>query len=104
MLEDIYSTKLAKTIFYHDRPKRSDEHPTMKPILLLVPMIKNSTNYGQLVVDLFGGSGSTLIASEQTGRTCHIMELDPKFVDVIIKRWETLTGQKAKLIKQGEQK
>jgi site-specific DNA-methyltransferase (adenine-specific) len=104
MLDDIYSTKLSKTIFYHDRPKRSDEHPTMKPILLLVPMIKNSTNYGQLVVDFFGGSGSTLIASEQTGRTCHMMELDPKFVDVIIKRWETLTGQKAKLIKKGEQK
>lgn len=98
MLDDIYSTKLAKTIFYHDRPKASDEHPTMKPILLLVDIIKNSSDYGQLVVDFFGGSGSTLIASEQTGRTCHIMELDPKFADVIIKRWETLTGQKAVLL------
>jgi site-specific DNA-methyltransferase (adenine-specific) len=102
MLDDIYSTKLAKTIFYHDRPKSSDEHPTMKPILLLVEMIKNSSDYGQTVVDYFGGSGSTLIASEQTGRTCYTMELDEKFADVIIKRWETLTGQKAVLVKKGE--
>ena len=69
----------------------------MKPIDLLVQLIKNSSKENQLIVDLFGGSGSTLIAAEQTNRICYTMELDPKYCDVIIRRWEKLTGQKAKL-------
>lgn len=81
-----------------DRPKRSDEHPTMKPVELVARAIQNSSNKGDQVLDLFGGSGTTLIACEQTGRECFMMELDPHYVDVIIKRWENFTGQKAVLI------
>ena len=81
-----------------DRPKRSDEHPTMKPVELVARAITNSSDKGNLVLDLFGGSGTTLIASEETGRRCFMMELDPKYVDVIIGRWEDLTGQKAVLL------
>lgn len=73
-----------------------DLHPTMKPIKLLEYLIKNSSAEGDIILDLFGGSGSTLIACEQTNRKCYMCELDPKYVDVIIKRWENLTGQKAK--------
>ena len=71
----------------------------MKPIDLLVYLIKNSSKENDLILDLFGGSGSTLIAAEQTKRTCYMMELDPKYCDVIIKRWENLTNQKATLEK-----
>ena len=70
----------------------------MKPVELVVRAIKNSSKPGNIVIDLFGGSGTTLIASEQTGRKCRMMELDPKYCDVIIKRWETLTGKKAELL------
>ena len=80
------------------RPKKSEEHPTMKPVELVVRAIKNSSRPGNIVIDLFGGSGTTLIASEQTGRKCRMMELDPKYCDVIIKRWETFTGKKAELL------
>lgn len=75
-----------------------DVHPTMKPLKLLCDKIKISSNKNGGVLDLFGGSGSTLIACEQLDRTCYMMELDPKYCDVIIKRWETLTGEKAVLI------
>lgn len=78
-----------------DRPKRSDEHPTMKPVALVARAITNSSAKGNLVLDLFGGSGTTLIAAEETGRACRMMELDPKYVDVIINRWEQITGGKA---------
>jgi len=81
-----------------DRPRDSKLHPTMKPIALCEKGIQNSSNIGQGVLDLFGGSGSTLIACEQTNRNCYMMELDEKYCDVIIKRWETLTGKKAVLI------
>lgn len=87
------------TVLEYDKPTRNAEHPTMKPIDLLVYLIKNSSKENSLIVDLFGGSGSTLIAAEQTKRICYMMELDPKYCDVIIKRWETLTGQKAELKK-----
>lgn len=87
------------TVLEFDKPTRNAEHPTMKPIDLLVYLIKNSSKESNLIVDLFGGSGSTLIAAEQTKRICYMMELDPKYCDVIIKRWETLTGQKAELKK-----
>ena len=80
------------------RPKKSEEHPTMKPVELVARAITNSSKKGDIVIDLFGGSGTTLIASEQTDRCCRMMELDPKYVDVIVNRWEELTGEKAELI------
>ncbi len=77
------------------RPRRSDEHPTMKPIELVVRAIQNSSRADDNVIDFFGGSGTTLIAAEKTKRRCFMMELDPKYCDVIIRRWEALTGIKA---------
>lgn len=73
-------------------------HATQKPIKLSATAIENTTNENDIILDVFGGSGSTLIACEQLDRTCYMMELDPKYCDVIIKRWETLTGEKAVLI------
>lgn len=87
------------TVLEFDKPSRNAEHPTMKPIDLLVYLIKNSSKENDIILDLFGGSGSTLIAAEQIQRTCYTMELDPKYCDVIIRRWENLTGQKAILEK-----
>lgn len=80
--------------------KEQGNHPTPKPIELIAKALKNSSKNGDKVLDSFGGSGSTLIACEQLDRKCYMMELDPKYCDVIIKRWETLTGKKAKLIKE----
>lgn len=71
-----------------DRPKRSDEHPTMKPVQLVARAIMNSSNQGDVILDLFGGSGTTMIAAEQTGRKSMLMELDPKYVDVIVNRYK----------------
>lgn len=81
-----------------NKPLKNDLHPTMKPIKLLARLIQNSSNKGDAVLDLFGGSGSTLIACEQLGRVCYTSELDPRFVDVIIERYETFTGKKAVLL------
>ena len=72
-----------------------EEHPTMKPIRLLAKLIANSTKPGDTVLDAFGGSGSTLIACEQIGRVCKIVELDEKYASVIVDRWERFTGGKA---------
>ena len=77
------------------KPQKSDLHPTMKPVRLLARLIRNSTNEGDIVLDLFGGSGSTLMACEQMGRRCRIVELDPAFCDTIVRRWEAFTGGKA---------
>ena len=77
-------------------------HPTMKPVELIVNAILNSTKEKEIVLDLFGGSGSTLIAYEQTGRSARIMELDEHYCDVIIKRWENLTGYRAELINENK--
>ena len=87
------------TVLEFDKPLRNAEHPTMKPVDLLVYLIKNSSKENHLILDLFAGSGSTLIAAEQVQRNCYAMELDPKYCDVIIKRWENLTGEKAILKK-----
>ena len=76
-------------------------HPTQKPIALATRAIKNSYGVGNIVLDLFGGSGSTLMACEQTDRICYMMELDPIYCDVIIKRWEDYTDKKAELINEG---
>lgn len=74
-------------------------HATQKPVKLAATAIEETTDEGDTVLDCFGGSGSTLIACEQLNRKCRMMELDPKYCDVIIKRWEQLTGQKAELVK-----
>jgi DNA modification methylase len=86
------------SIFFHEKPKRSSEHPTMKPVGLIEKMLKSSARPGDIVIDAFGGSGSTLIAADRLGMSARLMELDAKFVDVIVKRWEDFTGRKAKLL------
>ena len=82
-----HSDRSQTTVMEFDKPKKNDLHPTMKPVEMLVYLLKNSSKRGDLVMDTFGGSGSTLIACEQTGRVCRTMELDPKYCDVIRKRW-----------------
>jgi len=78
-----------------DKPLRSDDHPTMKPVALIERFVRNSSRPGEVVLDPFGGSGSTLIACERLGRICRTLELDPRFVDVIVARWEQFTGRQA---------
>lgn len=90
------------TILEFDKPSRNGEHPTMKPVALFEYQLLNNTKGGDIVLDSFGGSGTTLIAAEKNGRIARIMELDPKYVDVIVKRWEEFTGQKAVLESTGE--
>lgn len=87
-----------KSVWEIDKPVKSDLHPTMKPIRLIENAILNSSAENDCVMDLFGGSGSTLIACEQLDRTCYMMEYEPHYIDVIIKRWEEFTGEKAELI------
>ena len=87
------------TVWEFKRPKASREHPTMKPVKLLKYPIRNSSKVGQNVLDPFGGSGSTLLACELTKRNCFMMEIDPRYCDVIVKRWEDLTEDKAVAIK-----
>ena len=82
-------------IWNYNKPRVNDLHPTMKPVELVERAIMNSSKTRDIVLDLFGGSGTTLIACEKTGRQARLMELDPKFVDVIVKRWEEYTGQQA---------
>jgi site-specific DNA-methyltransferase (adenine-specific) len=83
------------TNFEFNRPLINDIHPTMKPVLLIAKLIENSSRKGEIVLDLFGGSGTSLIACEQLDRRCFMMELDPRYCDVIIKRWEDSTEGKA---------
>ena len=91
------------TILEFDRPQRSGEHPTMKPVDLFEYQILNNTKGSDLVLDSFAGSGTTLIACEKNRRDARLMELDPKYCDVIVKRWEEYTGKKATLEATGEQ-
>ncbi|WAC72378.1 site-specific DNA-methyltransferase [Roseateles sp. SL47] len=77
------------------KPQKNDLHPTMKPVELVERAIRNSSRPGNVVLDPFGGSGTTLIAAEKSGRVARLIELDPKYVDVIVRRWEDFTGQKA---------
>ena len=93
------SDRKQSTVWNHDKPQRNGEHPTMKPISLIEYPIGNSSAVGSIVCDFFGGSGSTLIACEKLGRRCYTMELDPKYCDVILKRWEDYSGHKAELSK-----
>lgn len=82
-------------VWEYNKPVKNDIHPTMKPVELVERAINNSSKIGDIVLDGFGGSGSTLIACEKTGRCARLMELDPKYCDVIVKRWEEWTGKKA---------
>ena len=86
------------TLMHFDKPLVNAEHPTMKPVSLVAYLVSNNTKPGEIVLDAFGGSGSTLIACEQTGRVCYMMELDPKYCDVIVRRWEQFTGSVAEKI------
>lgn len=98
LCKDCIQPNVPISIIRENKPSKSAEHPTMKPIKLLAHLIINSSKKGQNVLDLFGGSGSTLIACEELNRKCYMMEYDPKYCDVIIKRWEELTGNKAEKI------
>ncbi|MBQ3807848.1 MAG: site-specific DNA-methyltransferase, partial [Kiritimatiellae bacterium] len=82
-----YSDRSQTTVMEFNKPKKNDVHPTMKPVEMLCYLIGNSSKRGDTVLDTFGGSGSTLIACERTGRVCKCVELDPKYCDVIRKRW-----------------
>ncbi len=84
-------------VWFYNKPRVNDLHPTMKPVELVERAVKNSSKSRDIVLDLFGGSGTTAIACEKTNRHARLMELDPKFVDVIVKRWEDFTGKKAVL-------
>nr|WP_314638687.1 site-specific DNA-methyltransferase [uncultured Olsenella sp.] len=94
---DWLSDRSQTTVLEFDRPSRSEEHPTMKPVPLMAYQVANSTRKGGTVLDTFGGSGSTMMACEQVGRRCLTMELDPHYCDVIIARWEGMTGGTATL-------
>lgn len=91
------------TILEFDKPSRNGEHPTMKPVALFEYQMLNNTKGGDIVLDSFGGSGTTLIAAEKNGRVARLMELDPKYCDVIVKRWEDFTGKKAELVTTNEE-
>ena len=84
-----------KSIWKFDKPRKCDLHPTMKPIPLVANALLNSSKENDIILDAFGGSGTTIMACEQTKRNARLMEFDPKYVDVIIDRWEKFTGQKA---------
>ena len=89
------SDRTRTTLWQYDRPKANREHPTMKPVALWAQAVTDGSRQGEIVYDPFLGSGTTLIAAEQLGRKCYGMEISPAYCDVIVKRWETLTGKKA---------
>lgn len=98
LLEQLFSDNIPTSILRCEKPAHSDLHPTMKPLKLMAKQINNSSKAGDAVLDIFGGSGSTLMACEQMNRRCFTCELDPHYCDVIITRWEEFTGRKAELI------
>jgi DNA modification methylase len=97
-----YGDKSQSTLWEEKKPSANRLHPTMKPVELVQRALVNSTRKGDLVVDLFGGAGSTLIASEAMKRRCRMMEVDPRYCDVIVQRWQQLTGKSARLDGRGE--
>lgn len=97
-----FKNRRQTTVLNFDKPVRSAEHPTMKPVKLFDYQMQCSSREGDAVLDLFAGSGTTIIAAEQNGRRAYCMELDPKYVDVIIERWEKFTGKKAVCLNSGE--
>ena len=90
-----YSMSLVYTAMDFDKPLKNNLHPTMKPVGLFNYQIQNSSKPGDIILDIFAGSGTTLMACEQNNRKAFLMELDPKYVDVIVSRWEKFTGKKA---------
>ena len=96
-----YGDRSRDSVFEVARPRRSDEHPTAKPVALIAEHLRNSTTLGSLGLDLFAGSGSTLIAAERLGRRCAAIEIDPRYVDVVVRRWQDLTGNAALLDEDG---
>lgn len=92
---------LRGTVFLEDKPAANPDHPTMKPVPLIERMLLNSTRPGRVVLDPFGGSGSTLVACERNGLIGRLLELDPKYCDVIVERWQNLTSRKATLKETG---
>lgn len=99
---DVRVEVLSGSVFCEAKPQRNADHPTMKPVALIERMLANSSRRGDVVLDPFGGSGSTLMACERQGRICRTMELDPRFADVIIRRWEEASGREA-LLEDGVQ-
>ena len=95
LLHDILDSKTPESVIRCPKPQKSADHPTMKPVRLFGYQIANSSRPGNIILDTFGGSGTTIVACEQLGRKARLMELDPHYCDVIIARWEKLTGQKA---------
>lgn len=91
--------KYTKSVWEIPKPQKCDLHPTMKPVELVCNALQNSSEQGDIILDLFGGSGTTMIAAEGTGRKACLMEYDPHHCDVIIARWEKLTGRQAEKIK-----
>jgi DNA modification methylase len=105
LLREIFSDKVSTTVMDENKPARNADHPTMKPLKLLARLIKNSSRQGDVVLDTFGGSGSTLITCEQLGRRCYTMELDPKYVDVIVKRYLAFTkAPSVTLVRNGKKR
>lgn len=98
MVNRLTGEKVSTDVLHFDKPSASEKHPTMKPVKLFAYLIRNSSRQGDTIFDPFGGSGTTLIAAEQLGRTCYMMELDPHYCEVILQRWENMTGQKAEKI------
>ena len=92
------SDRKQTTVIDYQRPTKAEIHPTMKPVGLFDYQIKNNTKGGDMVLDLFNGSGTTIMACEQNGRVARCMELDPRYVDACVKRWENFTGEKAVLL------
>lgn len=96
-----YSDRRQTTVWSFDRPTRSREHPTMKPVDMLAYAMGNSSRRGDLVLDPFGGSGSTLIAAQFCGRRCATVEKDPRYAQVIVRRWENYCRREATLVGDG---
>lgn len=99
LLKEIYEN-IQTTVIHEKKPLTSELHPTMKPVKLIAKLVENSSKEEWIVLDVFGGSGTTLMACEQLNRKARIMELDPKYADVIIQRWEEFTGETAELIRR----
>lgn len=100
LLQEFLQGETQTSVLRYDKPLASEAHPTMKPVPLFSRLVRNSSRRGEVVLDLFGGSGTTAIACEQLGRDAYLMELDPAYCDVIIERWEQLTGGTATLAKE----
>jgi site-specific DNA-methyltransferase (adenine-specific) len=95
LLHDILDQKEHVSVIDCPKPQRSADHPTMKPVRLFGYLMQNSSRQYDIILDTFGGSGTTIVAAEQLDRKARLMELDPHYCDVIIARWEKLTGGKA---------